>query len=291
MHIFILGMGHVGKALAANLRNAGHIVTGSTTTAAKVAELEQHADKVVVLKGSETDKILAAAKGCDAIIATVAPNVKNTRTIEERHQHYADVLVASCRSAASACDHVIFLSSYSVYGNGGAGSEPVTETTATSNSEEPSSRYYQEAENEVLKNTKGCVLRFPDMYGAPGDMSFDQRVAMCHEYFAGKAIFSADAPLYAIHFEDVVNAVIHALNMQLAGIFNVCDNNNLPATNKVVFDAICEKIDLSPLEFLDQIKAPLKKISAQKIYDTGYSVKHPDPNAQVVAAAQTARQT
>jgi nucleoside-diphosphate-sugar epimerase len=129
------------------------------------------------------------------------------------------------------------------------------------------------------------------MYGAPGDMSFDQRVAMCHEYFGGKAIFSADAPLYAIHFEDVVNAVIHALNMQLAGIFNVCDNNNLPATNKVVFDAICEKTDLSPLEFLDQIKAPLKKISAQKIYDTGYSVKHPDPNAEVVAAAQAAKQT
>ncbi|MEH6568272.1 MAG: NAD-dependent epimerase/dehydratase family protein [Halioglobus sp.] len=290
MHIFILGMGHVGKALAANLRSAGHKVTGSTTTPDKVAQLEQYADQVVVLRGSETDKIVAASRDCDAIIATVAPNVKNTRTVEERHQHYADVLVASCRSAASACDHVIFLSSFSVYGDGGAGIEPVSEATPTGNSEEPSSRYYQEAENEVLKNTEGCVLRFPDMYGAPEDMSFEQRVAMCHEYFGGKAIFSANAPLYAIHFEDVVNAVIHALNNRLAGIFNVCDNNSLPATNKVVFDAICEKIDLSPLEFLDQIKAPLKKISAQKIYDTGYNVKHPDPNAEVVAAAQATRQ-
>ena len=52
MHIFILGMGHVGKALAARLRAEGHRVTGSTTTPDKVSELEQHADKVVVLRGS-----------------------------------------------------------------------------------------------------------------------------------------------------------------------------------------------------------------------------------------------
>jgi nucleoside-diphosphate-sugar epimerase len=282
MHIFILGLGHVGKALAENLRNAGHRVTGSTTTDSKVTELQQHADTVVVLKGSETDKLVDAARGCDAIIVTVAPNVKNTRTVEERHQHYADVLVASCRSARSACNRVIFLSSFSVYGDGGAGPEAVTETTPTSNFEEPSSRYYQEAEQEVLSAPSGCVLRFPDMYGAPGDMSFEQRVAMCHEYFGGKAIFSAAAPLYAIHFEDVVNAVIHALEQDLQGIYNVCDNDNLPGTNQQVFDAICVEIDLTPLEFLDQIKAPLKRISAAKLYATGYRVTHPDPNAHLL---------
>jgi len=282
MQLFILGMGHVGKALAARLRAEGHRVTGSTTTPDKVSELEQHADRVVVLRGSETDKLAAAAQGCDAIIVTVAPNVKNTRTVEERHEHYADVLVASCHSARLACPHVIFLSSFSVYGDGGSGDAPVSEETPTSNSEEPSSRYYQAAEQEVLSNSRGCVLRFPDMHGAPGDLSFEQRVAMCHEYFGGKAIFSAAAPLYAIHFEDVVNAVIHALDANLQGVFNVCDNDNLPGTNKQVFDAICRKGDMPLLEFLDQIKAPLKKISAEKIYATGYRVAHPDPNAHLL---------
>ena len=283
MNIFILGMGHVGKALAARLRSQGHSVTGSTTTPDKVNELEQHADRVVVLRGSETDKLAEAARGCDAIIVTVAPNVKNTRTVEQRHQHYADVLVASCHSARLACPRVIFLSSFSVHGDGGSGADPVSEDTPTSNADEPSSRYYQEAEQEVLSNEQGCVLRFPDMHGAPGDLSFEQRVGMCHEYFGGKAIFSANAPLYAIHFEDVVNAVIHALNEGLQGIFNVCDNDNLPGTNKQVFDAICRNGELPLLEFLDQIKAPLKKISAQKIYDTGYAVAHSDPNAHLLA--------
>ena len=112
MHIFILGMGHVGKALAANLRASGHTITGSTTTPEKVAELQEHAEEVVVLRGSETEKLVAAASGCDVIVVTVAPNVKNTRTVEERHKHYADVLVASCASARQACERVIFLSSF-----------------------------------------------------------------------------------------------------------------------------------------------------------------------------------
>jgi len=284
--ILILGMGHVGKALAARLRAMGHEVVGTTTTQDKVTELEQYADQVRVLRGSETDKVAAAATGCDAVIITVAPNVKNTRTIEERHEHYKDVLVDSCASAAAACDRLIFLSSFSVYGDGGSGPEPVSENTPTANREEPSSRYYQEAEEKVLASPHGCVLRFPDMYGAPEDLSFAQRVAMCHEYFGGKAIFSAGAPLYAIHFEDVIEAVLHSLSNDLSGIYNVCDNDNTPATNREVFDAICADSGLAPLEFLDQIKAPLKKISAAKLYESGFRVRHDDPNADVVSRHQ-----
>jgi nucleoside-diphosphate-sugar epimerase len=282
MKVFILGMGHVGKALAQRLRSEGHQVVGTTTTPGKVADLEKVANEVAVLKGSETDKVIAAAKGCDAIIVTVAPNVKNTRTIEERHVHYHDVLVKSCHSAASACDNVIFCSSFSTYGDGGEGSEPITEQTPTSNHEEPSSKYYQEAEQEVLAKSGGCALRYPDMYGAPGDMDFPQRVKMSHEYFGGKTIFGPDAPLYAIHFEDVVESIYHALTQGLAGLYNVCDNDNIPYTNKEVFDAICEEEGLEKLGFTNQIKAPNRKISAQKFYDTGYKVQHDDPNAAVV---------
>ncbi|WP_337879437.1 NAD-dependent epimerase/dehydratase family protein [Rheinheimera sp.] len=285
MKLFILGLGHVGKALAKKLKADGHQVVGSTTTAAKVAELESLVDAVVVLKGDETAKVAAAAAGCDAIIVTVAPNVRNTRTKEEREVHYEQVLVRSCASAALVCTRVIFLSSFSVYGDGGVGTAAIDELTPTANHQEPSSKYYQLAEQQVLTSALGCVLRFPDMYGAPGDFSFPQRVKMAIDYFGGKAIFSADAPLYAIHFEDVVDAVHHVIQAKLSGIFNVCDNGQVPASNKAVFDAICDQNDWPRLQFLDQIKAPLRKISAAKIYATGYQVKHPDPNASLVASA------
>lgn len=286
MKVLILGIGHVGKALAQKLKVDGHTVVGTTTTPAKVADLAPYADEVVVLKGSESDKVKAAAEGCDAIITTVAPNIRKTRTVEEREEQYQEVLVKSCASAAAACDHVIFLSSFSVYGDGGEGSDPISESTPTSNHEEPSSKYYQAAEQQVLANGTGCVLRFPDMYGAPGDLDFPARVKMAAEFFGGKILFGPDAPLYAIHFEDVVDAVYHSLLKGLSGTYNVCDNDNVPATNKTVFDAICDDIGIDRLDYMNAIKAPNRRISAEKIYGTGYSVKHGDPNAAVVARHQ-----
>ena len=282
MKILILGMGHVGKALAQRLKSEGHTVAGTTTTPEKVPDLTALVDEVHVLRGSEREKVAAAARGCDRVVVTVAPNVKNTRTVEERHAHYREVLVESCRSAAATGVPAVFLSSFSVYGDGGTGTSPIDENTATSNHEEPSSLYYQSAEQEVLSATDGCVLRFPDMYGAPGDMSFPERVKMAHSYFDGKTLFGADALLYAIHFEDVVNAVYHAITHGLQGIYNVCDNTRVPASNKQVFDAICHNEGLAPLEYMNSIKAPQRRISAEKIYATGYRVQHPDPNRALV---------
>ena len=65
----------------------------------------------------------------DLIINDIVDGV--TRTIEERHEHYKEVLVKSCASAAKACPRVIFLSSFSVYGDGGQEPGPVTESTPT----------------------------------------------------------------------------------------------------------------------------------------------------------------
>ena len=282
MNILILGTGHVGLALAQKLRADGHTVAGTTTTPAKVETLQDALDEVIVLKGEETDKVAAAGSGRDAIVVTVAPNWKTTNTPEEREQQYKAVLVDSCANASDCCPRVVFCSSFSVYGDGGEGSEPISELTPTSNHEEPSSKYYQQAEQAALASGNGCVLRFPDMYGAPGDMTYPDRVRASHQYFGGKTIFGPDAPLYAIHVDDVVASIHHVLTMGLQGTFNVCDEEHVPYSNKQVFDAICADEELEPLEFLNQIKAPLRKISARKLYDTGYRVSHPDPNAHLV---------
>jgi len=284
MKILILGLGNIGQALARKLRDDGHTVVGTTTTLEKVDALAAHVDEVAVLFGHEADKVKSAAAGCDAIVVTVAPDAKKSRTVEERDSHYRQVLLSSCESAAAACDRVIFASSFSVYGDGGPGSTSITEETPCSNSEEPSSKYYQMAEQAVLASRTGCVLRYPDMYGAPGDMSYPDRVRLAHQYMAGKTIFGADAPLYCINYLDVVTSLVHAIDRNLTGVFNVCDNDNLPYTNKQVFDAICSAEGLEPLEFLNQIKAPNRRISAERIYATGYRVAHPDPNAAMVIA-------
>lgn len=287
MRILILGLGNIGKTLAERLRSQGHQVIGTTTTPEKVESLSPFVDEVAVLFGHEQDKVAAAAVGCDVIVVTVAPNVRQSRTVEEREAHYKEVLVDSCTNAAAACSRVIFASSFSVYGDGGIGDDPISEDMPCANHDEPSSKYYQQAESATLTAEGGCVLRFPDMYGAPGDMSYPDRVRMCHQYMGGKAIFGADAPLYCIHYLDVVAAIEHAINKNLQGTFNVCDNENLPYTNKQVFDAICDAAALEHLEFLNQIQAPNRKISAAKFYASGYRVQHADPNAAIVEKVLT----
>ena len=123
------------------------------------------------------------------------------------------------------------------------------------------------------------------MYGAPGDLSYPERVRLAHDHFGGKTVFSSDAPLYCIHYFDVVRAIRHAIEHELTGVFNVCDDDNLPYTNRQVFDALCDSQALPRLEFLDHIKAPNRRISAQRIYATGYRIEHPDPNAELVVAS------
>ena len=123
MRILILGLGNIGRSLAARLREQGHTVVGTTTTPSKVDDLRQHVDEVAVLFGHETEKVKAAASGCDSIVVTVAPDVRKSRTVEEREESYRRVLVDTCESAAAACDRVIFASSFSVYGDGGDGTD------------------------------------------------------------------------------------------------------------------------------------------------------------------------
>lgn len=281
--VLILGLGHVGKALAQRLRATGVRVIGTTTTPNKVDGLKAFADEVHVARGTDADKIRQIGAGCDAAVATVAPNVRTARTREEREATYRDALVASCESAAAACPRVLFLSSFSVYGDGGPGADPITEESGTRNEAEPSARYYAQAERAVLAGGKGCVLRLPDIYGAPGDLSFAQRVKLAHEIMKGKVPFGARTPLYIINFQDVVAAAEHALRKGLTGVFNVCVDETLPKSNAEVFDELARRQGLAPLEFLDQIQAPNRKISARKLYATGWRpahTRHDDPLSQ-----------
>lgn len=276
--VLILGLGHVGKALAARLRDSGIRVAGTTTTPAKVSELKDHADEIYVLRGTDTEAISGAAAGCDAIITTVAPNIRKARTREEREETYREALVSSCESAVAANPRVVFLSSFSVYGDGGPGDAPIVEQTPVSNRIEPSARFYSQAEQVVLANQLGCVLRLPDIYGAPGDMSYEQRVKLAHEILGGKGPFSGDALLYIIHYLDVVLAVEHVLKNGLTGIYNVCVGDVIPKTNAEVFNALSDRMGVPQLEFLGQIKAPTRQISAHKIYATGFIPVHTDPD-------------
>ena len=276
MKALIVGCGNVGLSVAQLWRNQGHMVWGTTTTESKLDGLAQQLDKVFLCTGSDRKQLAELASQVDVVVVSVAPPLKKSITPAQRQQIYKSVLVDTCENVSYVHERCIFLSSFSVYGDGGEGSDPVDELTPLTENQDASPMNYQLAERHILATPKGVVLRLPDIYGAPGDLDYAERLKFSWQYMAGKVPFSAEAPLYRIHYQDVVRAVDHVIKQDLVGVFNVCENKSVPPSNATVFDRFSKDLGMEPLTFLGHIKAPNRKISSTKFCDTGFQLQY-DP--------------
>ncbi len=270
MKILILGLGLVGSKLAERLTADGHYVIGTTTTSGKVERLNKICNIVAVLTGDAQEYIKALGQDCDAIVVTVGPNLQRATNPSTREDEYRLALSVTCRNAASANPRVIFASSFSVYGDGGPGSDPITEETSLTLSQDVSPHYYQEAEGHILATGQGTVLRFPDIYGREGDISYTERVKLGHTLMGGRVPFSPDALLYRVHAMDAARAIQYILEKNLMGVYNVVDNHEIPPTNQEVFDRLADRAGIPHLTYANRIKLPARKISAEKLVKTGF---------------------
>jgi nucleoside-diphosphate-sugar epimerase len=277
MRVMVLGAGNVGLEVASRARALGWQVVATTTTPGRVEELSAYADEVAVLVGSDAAAVKAAAAGCDAILVAASPRIMQSVTVEDRARSYRDVLVASCESAAAACDRVVFLSSISVYGDGTQTTgDELTEDVARTTSDEPSSVYFGMAEDAALAAGRGTVLRLADVHGHPRDIDYTARVRMVHEHMGGSTSFSGDGKLHRVHVDDVARAVLYVLEHDLYGMYN-CVPDLVPApTNKDAFDLLADRAGLPHIEFRDELKTPTQQVSSAKLRGTGFVFEHPD---------------
>ena len=111
MKLLVLGAGNAGLEVAARGKALGWQVVGTTTTQARIAEIEQVADRAIVLVGSNRLAVQDAAADVDAVLVSVSPPIMGATTIEGRAASYEAVLVQTCLSAAAANDRVVFMSS------------------------------------------------------------------------------------------------------------------------------------------------------------------------------------
>ena len=280
MKILLLGMGFIGTETARLLKQNRYHVVGTTTTPSKVDSLKALCDDVMVVHGDEADKIKTAASKSDLVVVTVGPNLQRVSNPATREEEYRQSLSVTTQSAAAAHSRCVFTSSLSVYGDGGAGMDDITEETPVTQSNDPSPRNYKQAEANILASGQGTVLRFPDVYGSEKDLSYVDRVKLGHTLMGGKVPFGPDALLYRIHFTDAAKAIVHVIENNLYGIYNVVDNRELPPTNKVLFDKLAAEAGVAPLEFIGFLKLPARKISGEKFISTGYQFQFTDYNYQ-----------
>lgn len=276
MKILLLGMGFIGTKTAELLKQNGHYVVGTTTTPAKVNSLKALCDDVLILHGDEVDKIKTAASNADLVVVTVGPNLQRASNPATREEEYRQSLAVTSQSASASHPRCIFTSSLSVYGDGGAGTDDISEETPVTQSNDVSPSSYKQAEANILASGQGTILRFPDIYGSEKDLSYVERVKLGHTLMKGKVPFGPDALLYRIHYVDAARAIVHVVENDLRGIYNVVDNREMPPTNKVLFDKMADEAGVGHLEFLGFLKLPERKISAEKLLKTGFGFEKTD---------------
>jgi len=277
MKILVLGCGNAGLEVASRAKSLGWEVVATTTRESRIAEIEQVADKGLVVLGNDAAAVKSAAEGCDAILVSVSPPIMQSRTVEEREQSYRDVLVGSCKSAALACDRVVFMSSISVYGDGLQGEgDVIDENTPRALLDEPSTVYYSLAEDAILANPGGTVLRLADIYGHPRDIDFTSRVKLAHEHMGGSVSFAGEGRLHRVHVEDVANALIYVLEHDLTGAYNCVPDLAPSPTNKEAFDRLADASGQPHLEFRGELRTPMKQVSSAKLRAAGFVFEHPN---------------
>jgi nucleoside-diphosphate-sugar epimerase len=202
-------------------------------------------------------------------------------TVEDRARSYRDVLVASCESAAAACDRVLFLSSISVYGDGTqAVGDVIDEDTPRTTSDEPSSVYFGLAEDAALAAPHGSVLRLADVHGHPRDIDYTARLRMVHEHMGGSTAFAGDGRLHRVNVEDVARAVLHVFDNDLTGVYNCVPDLVPPPTNREAFDMLADRAGLPHIEFRDELRTPTQQVVSAKLRATGFVFEHPDDELQ-----------
>ena len=276
MKVLVIGCGLVGTTLARSLRERGHSVVGTTTTSEKVARLEECCDEVHVLRGSDQDRVHAAAADCDAIVVCAGPSAQSAMTPEQRRATYHDVLVETARSAASVPQQprVIALSSLSVYGDAADHLDLIDEDAPLTDADDPSPVCFQAAERAYLAHAPGrCVVfRCADITGGD-DPPITAKVEMAHQYLGGSVPFHDNARFYRVHVDDVVAAILHALDRRLCGVFNLT-HEGTPPRNGEFFDAVCASRGLPKLQFRNELKAPGQPVSVGRLYATGFQLEH-----------------
>jgi nucleoside-diphosphate-sugar epimerase len=238
-----------------------------------------------------------AAKGVDAIVVCAGPAAQQAMTPEQRKATYQEVLVETALSAATApiAGPVIALSSLSVYGDAANHLDVIDESSPLTDAEDASPACFQAAERAYREHAgeRACIFRCSDITG-PEDLPIEAKLRMAHQFLGGSVPFHDDALFYRVHTDDVVGAIEFAIDNRLAGTFNLT-HADVPPRNKQFFDAMCEAIELPPLTYRNELLAPTKPVSTERLRSAGYVVarsraeKMPAPGEKAVSA--TARGT
>ena len=277
MKITIIGAAYTGLATAKYFKSLGHSISVTTTKESRREELEQVADKVTVMFGSDREKMKELLVDQDILVLTVAGGMveKDGKTIMDPDL-YRDAYVGTAESVVNAIGpdsslkQIIFTSSLNAYGDGGGADEISEEIEA--NPLNPFQEVYVTTEGLLrdLENEKLgiCIFRTGTIHG-PGREWKNQLAQMSGQ----KIPFDGNSDAMIVHRDDVVRAIEMAINKNLHGLYNLF--NEVKISKEAFFAQVCDEQGLAHVEWLNLSPGP-KNVSNQKIKDAGLMFLDPD---------------
>jgi nucleoside-diphosphate-sugar epimerase len=227
MKVAIIGCGLVGVEAARQLRKAGHEVTGTTTRESRVDELKAALDHVVVLRGSDKDRLAALLGDKDAVVITVSGGMfaqAERGTIRDPGLYksiYIDTAntVNEVLQGNRTVKQVLYTSAETVYA--GIGKGPIVETVELPDHSDdaPTDAFIQTERivNQARRADRAvCIFRLAIVYGRRFSMELMIDLAR-----KGPVPFSGDCVLTFVHVRDVARALAHAVEMGLNGTYNI----------------------------------------------------------------------
>lgn len=282
MKIAIVGAAYTGLAAVEYLQAKGHTISVTTTNEARVAELEAVADRVIVMKGSDREKMRELIAGQDVVLLTMAGGmVERDGKYVMDLDLYTDAYIGTAQSlvdaiaAADSLKQIVFTGSWSAYGNAGGADEVNEDTPATPAS--PFAQVFIDTEKLLFgietEQRKVCVYRTGTIYGP--QVGFVPRGLQVSTLpMAGLPVpFDGGAPAAIIHRDDVVRALDFAVENNLSGIYNLI--NDITETKESFFGKIIEAAGKEPIQWVAPGSGP-KSLSNQKLKDAGFVLGDPD---------------
>lgn len=247
-NLFIFGLGYSAQVFAAQMRDAGWRVTGTTRSAEKAADLVAAGFYPLLYGGGASAQLSTALQEADAVLMSIAPNLEEA----EAHPEFGgDPVLRDFSSELRALPQkpwLGYLSTVGVYGNhNGAWVDETTHCIPVS--KRSKARLLAETAWQNVAADTGLTLgifRLSGIYG-PGRNPLE-KVARGK----GRRIDKPGQVFNRIHVDDIATALSRAIEQTRGGLFNITDNEPAPPQDVVAYAAGLLEAPVPPLIPFDE---------------------------------------
>lgn len=270
--VAIVGCGYVGQAIARHWQQDGkYQITATTTTQARMSELEPLAQQVVIAKGDDVATLLSAIQDRDLVILSIAPKSFAADSYESTYLQTAKNLVQVL--PPTTVKQIIYTGSYSVYGDkNGAWVDEESPLTPANQNGQVLAQTEKVLLSAVSEKLKVCILRLGGIYGEGRELT-----KIFSRAFGTTRSGNGETYTNWIHLDDIVGTIAFAAEQQLDGIYNLV--GDAPPLSRDLLQNLSDRYNLPQVSWnptLPETRPYNARVSNRKIKTTGYKLIYPE---------------